>query len=560
MTVLVPLPGAIGTYRTNALSGSFIMEKKDNRSQDVRALGEMSHRRIGRRPAHHRKSDRQAGGMQFLLKNLPLIPLLIAIGIVPLVVFLKVTPVPPEYRQFWVTNYVFDFFSYYKAQIIIACASLILAAALLLYFLGRLPRKRSALYIPLAVYAAMLVASTVASVHPSIALGGFFDRAEGMWVLLAYVVLLVGTHLFVTEVRQAWLVLTVWAAALCIMCVLGIFQFFGLDFFSSLGGRLLILPAQYHSIAPILDFNFPRYWIYATLYNPNNVASMMSLAFPLAAACFLLSRSPRRQVVFGILVILSCLTLVGANSRGGWIAVLFVLFLLAGLSVKRGMAGWQKRLGILALVAILEFGALKYASGGVLGWRDAQPAAVVQQVVEDGTGQILEGGPSTPPATEESLAERLIRKYGTAVSGRGYIWIRSLQMAGDTVLLGRGPDTFALYFPNTDPYKAFYIQPQYFIDKPHNMYLQSWLNLGGLATLALLAMVVLHATRTFRVLKEANPAGDRYMLALGLYAGWFAYLLAAFIYDSAVSVAPAFWIVFGLSMAMNDALYAENSR
>jgi hypothetical protein len=416
----------------------------------------------------------------------------------------------------------------------------------------------------------MLVASTIASKHPLIALGGFFDRAEGMWVLLAYVVLLVGTYLFVSEAVHAWRILAVWAASLCVICVLGLFQFFGLDFFRSLFGRLLILPAQYRQIAPVLDFNFPRYFIYATLYNPNNVASLMALAFPLAAACFVLARSRKRQVAFGILAGLLYLTLLGSNGRVGWVAALLALLLYAVLSMRRGVAGWWKRLGILALVVVVEFGSLNYFSGGALGIRAGGLLAATSKTLESGTSQsavdetrshpdtLANGGPVSE--TQEGLAEQLIRKYGTVASGRGYIWIRSLQMADDTILLGRGPDTFALYFPNQDPYKAFYSLPQDFIDKPHNMYLQLWLNLGGVATLAFLAMVIMHAVRTPRILKQADPASDRYMLALGLFVGWFAYLLAAFFYDSAVSVAPAFWIVFGLSMALNDALDTENSR
>ena len=311
------------------------MKKKDSWGQAARTSDELARKRIRRRMVRRKESNRLGSGMHTLLKNLPLLPLLVAVGIVPLVVYLKATPVPAVYRQFWVTDYVFDFFSFYKAQIILVCAGLMLVAALRLVFLDRLPWKKTAVYIPLAVYIATLVASTIASKHPSIALGGFFDRAEGMWVLLAYGVLLIGTYQFVTETKQAWWILAVWAAALCVISILGIFQFFGLDFFSSLFGRLLILPAQYRSIASLLSFNFPRYWIYATLYNPNYVSSMMSLAFPIAAVCFVLSRSRRRLVVFGVLAGLLCLILVGANARAGWIAVLVALFLFMGLSVKR---------------------------------------------------------------------------------------------------------------------------------------------------------------------------------------------------------------------------------
>jgi hypothetical protein len=499
-----------------------------------------------------------------------MIPLLIAIGIVPLVVFLHVMLVPPEYRHFWVSDYVFDFFSYYKARIVIACASFVVVAAIVLYFLGWRPHKKSALLIPLAVYAAMLVVSTIASKHPLIALGGFFDRAEGMWVLLAYIVLMVGTYLFVSDVVHAWRILAVWAAALCVICVLGLFQFFSLDFFSSMFGRLLILPTQYRQIAPLLHFNFPRYIIYSTLFNPNNVASMMAMVFPIAAACFILTRSLKRQVAFGILAGLLYLTLLGSNGRAGWVAALVALLLIVVFLIWRGVAALWKRLGILALVIVVGFGSLNYFSGSALGKRAGSLLVDMEKTLESGTSQNDAGETSSQPDThvdeepvmnaQEGLAEQLIRKYGTVVSGRGYTWIRSLQMSDDTILLGHGPDTFALYFPNTDPYKAYYNEPQTFIDKPHNMYLQSWLNLGGIATLAFLVMVIMHCVHTFKILKQAKPTSDQYMLALGLFFGWFAYLLAAFFYDSAVSVAPSFWIVFGLSMAMNKMLEAKNSR
>ena len=118
------------------------------------------------------------------------------------------------------------------------------------------------------------------------------------------------------------------------------------------------------------------------------------------------------------------------------------------------------------------------------------------------------GGSVSLPGNGEILAEQFIRKYGTAGSGRGYIWTRSLQMVSQTIFLGHGPDTFALFFPNYDPYKVFYSQPQTLIDKPHNMYLQIWLNLGGLAALAFLAMAGLHAIRSFKI-SLAGQTGRR---------------------------------------------------
>jgi O-antigen ligase len=212
------------------------------------------------------------------------------------------------------------------------------------------------------------------------------------------------------------------------------------------------------------------------------------------------------------------------------------------------------------MVLLLEFSILSFASGGILSRWDILPATDLGPVVETGTGlPATDEAPVVPPSSE-ALPERLIRKLGSALSGRGYIWIRSLQMAGKTVLLGRGPDTFALYFPNDDPYKSFYGQPDTFIDKPHNMYLQTWLNLGGLAALAFLVMLGLHTYQTIKVLRQSRAVDDRFVLALGLFTGWLAYLVAGFFYDSAVSVAPVFWIIFGLSMAVNRMLLGQTNK
>jgi hypothetical protein len=542
------------------------MKKNDSQILDV-CFSDEKPGRSSERKAVKRKTSNRTGGRKDSRLFIPLLPLFFVIGVVPLVVFLKVTPVPPEYGQFWVTDFVFDFFSYYKARILIACAGLVLMGVLVLAYKHILPRKKSVLFIPLAVYTAMVIVSTILSRHPSIALGGYFDRAEGMWVLLAYGILLVGTYLFVSDSVQAWWILAAWAVALCIICILGIFQYFGFDFFSSLAGRLLILPTKYHSIAAVLDFTFPRNSIYSTLYNPDNVASMMVLAFPLAAACFILARSRNCQFAFGLLAGLLSFTLLGCHGLAGWAAALAALILIAVFSMRKGFAGGWQRLGILALVIVVEFGCLTYFGGRSVALQAGnfltEPGKTQdptdQTLVEPGTpseeGQVSGTDESQGSEAQAGPVEQLIRQYGKTASGRVYIWLRSMQIARDTIFLGHGPDTFALYFPNQDPYK---INTALFIDKPHNMYIQLWLNLGGVATVAFLAMVIMHCLGTFRVLRRSNSTGELYVLALGLFAGWFAYLLAAFFYDSAVSVAPAFWIVFGLSMAMNNALNKKN--
>ena len=273
---------------------------------------------------------------------------------------------------------------------------------------------------------------------------------------------------------------------------------------------------------------------------------MMALVLPITTTCFIFSKSKIRRIGFGVLTGLFALVLAGTHARGGWIAIVIAALLLLGVFMRHKQLRYWKLLSAFTLVAVLGFTTLIW-----WGVNRANDVAINQDYATHSV-----------PAIPEQLSERLIRHYGTLGSGRLYIWIRSLQMAKETLLYGRGPDTFAVYFPNQDSYKRFFNQPEAFIDKAHNLYIQIWLNLGGLATLAFIAMVVLHIVQTFKLLSKAEPSGDLYMLSSGLYAGWFAYLVAAMFYDSVVSVAPAFWIIFGLSLAvnhqMNSAINSSN--
>ena len=56
-----------------------------------------------------------------------MLPLILILGVVPLMVRLHISTVPMEAQAFWKTSYDADFFSYYKAGLIIVLALYILA-------------------------------------------------------------------------------------------------------------------------------------------------------------------------------------------------------------------------------------------------------------------------------------------------------------------------------------------------------------------------------------------------------------------------------------------------
>lgn len=141
-------------------------------------------------------------------------------------------------------------------------------------------------------------------------------------------------------------------------------------------------------------------------------------------------------------------------------------------------------------------------------------------------------------------------------SGRGYIWSRSLPMVADSLILGTGPDTFLLRFPQHDirGKTRFLGMPYILVDKPHNFYLQTAINTGVPSLLALIFIFALYTLSSIQSILK-RPMDDAFVfgLQLGILTGVCGYLAAAMSTDSLNSVAPVFWAVLGLGFAINKA-------
>jgi hypothetical protein len=137
-------------------------------------------------------------------------------------------------------------------------------------------------------------------------------------------------------------------------------------------------------------------------------------------------------------------------------------------------------------------------------------------------------------------------------SKRGYIWSRTLPLIKEKPILGYGPDTFAIFFPQHDVVGKFkyFNRSKIIVDKPHNLYLQIGFNTG---LISLAAVLILFGSYFLRNLKlYLTCKFDNYYTEIGLafLAAFIAYAAAGFFNDSVVSVAPVFWIILGLAVAV----------
>jgi len=143
--------------------------------------------------------------------------------------------------------------------------------------------------------------------------------------------------------------------------------------------------------------------------------------------------------------------------------------------------------------------------------------------------------------------------YERLGSGRGYIWSRSIPMLRDTLILGYGPDAYALYFPQEDVVgKRVHINTaRIMVDKPHNLYLQKALNTGLPSLLVLLALWGYYLLQSVRLYGDADFSRWRPVVGAAIAAAVAGYLAAGFFNDSVVSVAPVFWTLLGIGIGVN---------
>ncbi|MBP3702443.1 MAG: O-antigen ligase family protein [Lachnospiraceae bacterium] len=176
----------------------------------------------------------------------------------------------------------------------------------------------------------------------------------------------------------------------------------------------------------------------------------------------------------------------------------------------------------------------------------------------DGTYQFLSNyGKAAPIRKIESMGFENLQHFA---SRRGFIWSRTFPLLGKHLILGSGPDTFVLEFPNDD--FVGMVNNDYsgnMVTKPHNMYLQIAVQTGVLSLIAFLVLYVAYFIDCIRIYWKRSYEKKAY-IGLACFIGTFGYMITGLANDSTVTVAPIFWLLLGVGAAVNYKLKHENSR
>lgn len=139
------------------------------------------------------------------------------------------------------------------------------------------------------------------------------------------------------------------------------------------------------------------------------------------------------------------------------------------------------------------------------------------------------------------------------ISGRGYIWGRSIPILKHTILLGKGADTYIYYFPQNDYIGRYNINwgLNVTLDKPHCLYIAIGVNSGIIALVAFLIFLLMYFIQSFKLYFRRLPTDFISYVGFGLFIGVFGFSIAGITNDATVSTMPIFYSLFGTGIAAN---------
>ena len=145
---------------------------------------------------------------------------------------------------------------------------------------------------------------------------------------------------------------------------------------------------------------------------------------------------------------------------------------------------------------------------------------------------------------------------------RGYIWSRTLPLIKETLFIGHGADTFAIYFPQDDfagRYNIGYLTNDIsiMVDKPHSMYLGTAVNTGVISLIALLAVYGIYLWESFKIYRRRSFTEYKHYMGFGIFAAIVGIMIDGLINDGMVSIMPIVYCLMGIGFALNRMIKNE---
>lgn len=151
---------------------------------------------------------------------------------------------------------------------------------------------------------------------------------------------------------------------------------------------------------------------------------------------------------------------------------------------------------------------------------------------------------------EKGLA--YLEEHYSLANGRGYIWAKTWNVLKKYPLLGSGPDTFLIAFPNDDLVGLYNSgHDGEFISKPHCLYLQIAAQTGIPSLIAFLVFYVWYLLSSIRLYWKRDYSGYMPKVGVAIMVSVIGYLIMGLTNDSCIAVSPIFFVLTGMGLGVN---------
>lgn len=148
-----------------------------------------------------------------------------------------------------------------------------------------------------------------------------------------------------------------------------------------------------------------------------------------------------------------------------------------------------------------------------------------------------------------------LEEHYRAFNMRGYIWSKTIPLLKKYFFLGSGADTFIIAFPNDDlvgMYNSGHVNE--IITRPHCWYLQMAVNTGVLSLISFLVFYLMYVVGSIRIYWKMEENNYLAKIGVAILCATIGYMVVAIINDSIVCVAPLYWALLGIGLAINAKL------
>ncbi len=151
-------------------------------------------------------------------------------------------------------------------------------------------------------------------------------------------------------------------------------------------------------------------------------------------------------------------------------------------------------------------------------------------------------------------APKIFGGFENLISGRGYIWSRTLPVIIEHPMFGTGPDTFVLAFPQDDYVvrsnlgHAFFTQ---ILANAHSLYLHMAEQTGIPSVICFVIFVWIYLRNSWKLYYGKISYSETEKTGAGIFLGITGYLICGLTFASSVCTTPIFWLLLGMGMGIN---------